>query len=108
VRHWEGYADRASQFTPYAALKGFEELIAETSRLGCEQRCLGEDAAAELDACLHALSKGRPVEAVFYDMGDYRVCSGILERIDTAEQCLWIGKQRLPLSKLLRIRELPP
>ena len=108
MRHWESYASSASQFSPYSALKGYEELIAETARLKSERHFLGEDAAAELDAVLRGLREGQPVEAVYYDRDDYRSCTGVLRRIDGTERCLWIEKRRIELADLLEIRELTP
>ena len=41
--------DRAAQFSPFAALTGYEDCIAEAARLTDEKTELSEDARAELD-----------------------------------------------------------
>ena len=48
-------ADRAKQFMPFAALKGFEEAIGRAGKPVVERVILGEDAQAELDASLRAM-----------------------------------------------------
>lgn len=44
--------DRAAQFSPFAALTGYEAVVKETARLTEERRMLTEDEIAELDARL--------------------------------------------------------
>lgn len=41
--------DRAAQFSPFAALTGYEEAVEETARLTCGRLILDEDHAARLD-----------------------------------------------------------
>lgn len=41
--------DRAAQFSPFAALTGYEAVLQETGRLTAERVELGESAKAELD-----------------------------------------------------------
>ena len=44
--------DRAAQFSPFAALTGYDAEISETARLTNERRELDEYALARLNACL--------------------------------------------------------
>ena len=44
--------DRAAQFSPFAALTGYEAVVKETARLTEERPMLTEDEVAELDARL--------------------------------------------------------
>lgn len=44
--------DRAAQFSPFAALSGYEAVVKETARLTEERPTLTEDEVAELDARL--------------------------------------------------------
>lgn len=44
--------DRAAQFSPFAALTGYEDTVKETARLTEERPILTEDEIAELDARL--------------------------------------------------------
>ncbi|MBR2888727.1 MAG: hypothetical protein IKC09_00455 [Oscillospiraceae bacterium] len=47
--------DRAAQFSPFAALTGYEEAIQETGRLTDRRLEPGETRKAELDRCFRAL-----------------------------------------------------
>lgn len=49
--------DRAAQFAPFAALTGYESLIAETARVTEARRELSESARALLDARLRLLGE---------------------------------------------------
>ena len=59
--------ERAAQFSPFAALTGYEDVIAEAARLTAEQIELDEDARQELDRELTRLAQrietGGPTEA---------------------------------------------
>ena len=85
-------ADRAAQFSPFSALTGYEELIAETGRLTEERRELSTARQEELNAKLVILSEQKePValSVVYFredpvkDGGSYEVYTGDLRRIDT-------------------------
>ncbi|MBQ2690452.1 MAG: hypothetical protein IJG05_10300 [Solobacterium sp.] len=91
-------ADRAAQFSPFSALVGYEELIAETGRLTEERREPGEAEKEELDRKIRILqdvqNEGIPVSVVFFEEdgtkegGHYRTHTGILKQISTEEQYL--------------------
>ena len=52
-------SDRAAQFSPFAALTGYEAAIDETARFTEEKITLGEDAKAELEQNLQYLHQHR-------------------------------------------------
>lgn len=91
--------DRAAQFSPFAALTGFEEAVEETARQTSQRIELEADAQAELDRKLSQLGERlaeRPMvtvtcfEADLWKAGGaYRKISGRAERIDSQEQ--WLG-----------------
>ena len=90
--------DRAAQFSPFAALCGYEEAISESARLTDTKAELDENVKAELDeklAKLNGMLKDRPKVAVTYylrdtvkDGGEYIKISGKLKNIDFADKCL--------------------
>ncbi len=85
--------DRAAQFSPFAALTGYEGIIAETGRL--TERCvdLDEGAIAELNEQLRkllAIIHTQPVVTVTYfqpdarkDGGSYITKTGPVKKLDT-------------------------
>ena len=84
--------DRAAQFSPFAALTGYDEAIVETARLTDQKRELSEDQKQEISRELNALQariKTDPAVTVVYfeadgrkDGGAYRTITGAVKKID--------------------------
>ncbi len=84
--------DRAAQFSPFAALTGYDDAIDETARLTGRKLELGEEAKEVLDRKLQYLGSiisDQPEISVTYfvpdekkDGGEYVTVSGKLKRID--------------------------
>ena len=107
--------DRAAQFSPFAALTGYEGAIRETARLTGEKLELEDGRIQEINRALRWLSahiEERPAVEVSYFLpdtrksgGEYVVVSGRVRRIDGVgrkliledrkeillEDVLWIG-----------------
>lgn len=101
--------ERAAQFSPFAALSGYEAAIREAARLTEPAVELAEDAAAALDEKLRRLVEHlpqRPVVTVTWfepderkEGGAFRVFTGRLRRVDKAAGLLLFeGGRRLPLA----------
>lgn len=90
--------DRAAQFSPFAALTGYEAIIAESGRLTQSRAELDGAAVEELDQALRQLAESihsQPKVTVTYFApdrrktgGSYRTITGRVRRIDTAERYL--------------------
>lgn len=89
--------DRAAQFSPFAALTGYEAAVSETARLTEGKIELDEDARAALDEKLQFLqeSAGRQQVSVTYFQPDirkkggaYLSVSGIIKRINAYERII--------------------
>ncbi len=84
--------DRAAQFSPFAALTGYDGVIAETARLTDRQVELDEGGKAEVDAKLREIRENidsMPQVTVTYfredgrkDGGAYITVTGRVKRID--------------------------
>ncbi len=90
--------NRAAQFAPFAALTGFDGVIAETGRLTDSFAALDEDRKQEIDLRLEIL-RDRPGEAaevtlVYYEPdarksgGNYRTANGKIKKIDDIERVI--------------------
>jgi len=83
---------RAAQFSPFAALTGYEDVIDETARVTDEKSFLLEDARRDLDETFQALAEdiaSRPEVTVTYFRkdrrkkgGEYVTVTGHLKKID--------------------------
>ena len=74
-------ADRASQFMPFAALKGFEEALREQERIEVEKVILTEEALDYLDYQLSLINVGVMVTIIYYDFGIYIQKTGLVSCI---------------------------
>lgn len=101
--------ERAAQFSPFAALAGYEAAIREAARLTEPAVELAEDAAAALDEKLRLLVEHlprRPAVTVTWfepderkEGGASRVFTGRLRRVDEAAGLLiFEDGRRLPLA----------
>lgn len=96
-------ADRAKQFAPFAALKGYEEAVRRQEELYCPRPILGEDAQTELDTALRRLRKGAPVTVTYYANGKCLTVKGAVSKIDAAKETLAIGETPIAFYDLLNI-----
>ena len=108
-------ADRAAQFSPFAALTGHGAAIEETARVTERRIELDEDAKEQLDQTLQLLleriAEQPEVTVTRFSPdkkkagGQYHTATGKLKRIDTQESRLILtdGNQ-IPLEDLLEIR----
>ena len=108
-------ADRAAQFSPFAALTGHGAAIEETARVTERRIELDEDAKEQLDQTLQLLleriAEQPEVTVTWFSPdkkkagGQYHTATGKLKRIDTQESRLILtdGNQ-IPLEDLLEIR----
>ena len=93
--------DRAAQFSPFAALVGYEDVIGETARLTTPERELDETEKAELDrrvGILAAHLREKPVVTVEYIVPDtlktggaYESRTGVLVRISPVRKTLTLA-----------------
>ena len=82
VKNMKKRSDRAKQFMPFDALKGYGELIRETENFKEEKRELSEFDAKELNEKIMRLEKSVAVKAVFYDGNGYKEIRGETEKVD--------------------------
>lgn len=106
--------DRAAQFSPFAALTGYGDVIKETARLTDRKPELSESEKAELGyklqmACDYPDEK--PTVTITYFVpdqrkagGSYRTISGQIKKIDDYEkQVVLMDKTRIDIDCILGI-----
>ena len=90
--------DRAKQFSPFAALKGYETALRAKERVLVPRIELPEEAQAELDRKLHMIAKGDLLTVVYFqpldgsEFGEYLQITGRVSKLE-------------PERKMLRVRE---
>ena len=108
-------ADRAAQFSPFAALNGHEEAIAETARI-TEQRPILDDMEKErLSALLQAaVEPPRHPLRIVYFQPDSRKSGGVcieihgrIQKLQPIERLIIMASgTRIPVDDILEISEL--
>lgn len=105
-------ADRAAQFSPFAALTGLDAALQETARLTDQRVTLDEYEQAELDKALQALREAAPqhpaVEITYFQPdtrkagGQYVTSVGHVKRIAEYEQQLILTEgTSIPLTEII-------
>lgn len=97
-------SDRARQFMPFAALKGYYDLIAVRERLSEPRHELTEEEAAELSQQLLNLPRGSLCSITYYSDGAYETVSGVLTGVDFAACRLRIVKQWIFFADIWKIK----
>ena len=95
--------ERARQFMPFAALRGFEELIRQQERVTSPRRELSEEAGERLSARLSALHRGDLVRVIYYKEDAYVTMDGIVSEIDPVERRLRVIKTYIPFEDVWEI-----
>ncbi len=94
-------ADRAKLFAPFAALKGYYEMILEEEGRPEPRPELSEDDAAALNERLMQLEKGMAVCIRYYDGTRCTFIRGRVQRIDLALRTVTVGERRLHICDIV-------
>lgn len=97
---------RARQFTPFAALRGYYDLVQEKERVVEPRRPLAEDEARELAEAVAQLQRGQLARVTFYENDAYRTVVGTVSQIDMIYHDLWIVRTRIPFDELCALEAL--
>ena len=101
-------ADRARQFMPFSALRGFEEMIRAQTREVTPRRELSEYDAERLSKKMSALQKGDMVCVTYYDRDAYVKLEGIVSDIDIPLRTLRVIKTVISFDDIWNISRVDP
>ena len=107
-------ANRAAQFSAFAALTGYDEEIDETARLTDTREAMSEDDIAELDAAfqrLLSMESEQPTVTVSYfqpderkEGGKYVIYTGVFRHFDATEnKLIFTDSTRIPVQNISSI-----
>ena len=99
-------ADRARQFMPFSALRGFEELIREVEHTPTPRRELSEYEAEILGKKLLRLEKGTLVAVTYYNGETYVRQEGMLSEIDYTLRFLRVVKKQIAFDDISDVSRL--
>ena len=106
--------DRAAQFSPFAALTGYEDTIDETARLTNERAELSEDRQTKINECLRVILENiseRPKVKITYFVpdklkagGEYATKTGSVKHIDEcALSVIFTDGRAIPIEDIYDI-----
>ena len=96
-------SDRARQFLPFDALKGFKDLIKEVERVKVNKKELTEENIEKLSKTILSLEKGMMVRVIYFEQDEYLKLEGIVSKIDIANRFIVIVKKRISLDDIFEI-----
>ena len=99
-------ADRARQFMPFAALRGYYDLVHSRERSVEPRHELTEEEAALLSEQVARLRKGDMVRVVRYDADAYVPVTGVVTQVETTLRELTVVKTKSPFEDIRSIELL--
>lgn len=109
--------DRAKIFSPFAALRGFEETVRERERLLVARALLSEYAQDLLERKLRQVRKRDQASVTFFrmeqrvdrqELGTYVTESGTVTELDPVKGILRLDNRTIPLTDIIDIRQHLP
>ena len=106
--------DRAAQFSPFAALTGYEDAVEETARLTDTRLELSEDMKTILNEKMQMIIDNldsEPIVTITYFVPDkkksggaYVDVTGVVKEIDEYERCIVMtDKKKIPIEQIRAI-----
>ena len=96
MKHRMSRLQRAKQFMPFAALKGFETLLSDVARSKEARVELSEDQIDELNKVLQTIHCGEWGRIVYYNKQRYTELIGAVDRISAQMQIISVQGIDIP------------
>ena len=93
-------AERARQFMPFAALRGFDAMLREEVRERIPRKELSEYDAERLSRKISTVEKGDLVRVKYYDRDAYVVLEGIVSDLDIPMRRIRVIKTVISLDDI--------
>lgn len=98
-------SNRAKQFVPFDALKGFQEALRKKENMPVPRKELAEEKAEELNEKLKKLTTGKMITVVYYNDGEYIQLTGIVVKIEKNKKYLQMAEIIIPIDDISDIIE---
>ena len=95
--------DRAKQFAPFAALKGFDEALRAKEKIIVEKPRLSEEERDELDRNLHTIERGNLVKVNYYEDDECLEMTGVLSKVDMDAGYIKVVNKKLAFSDVYHL-----
>ena len=96
-------SERAKQFMPFAAVKGYHEALAKKEHITVPKQELTDDMAELLDYKLKSIHRGSIITVVYYHDKEYIKICGMVAKIDTQTKTLTVVDTKINFADILTI-----
>jgi len=98
-------AERAKQFMPFAALKGYEEALRQKEKIIVEKIELSEEMKEELDRQFGKIKQNDIVTVIYYEKEEYLQTTGMVAKIDTDARIIKVVNHKIEFDNIYRIEK---
>lgn len=98
--------DRAKQFAPFSALRGFDLMVRETSKIKCDKISLEETDLIKIDETLKNIKKGDLIKVKYYNKDCYEIDEGLVSEINVINQRIVLVKKIISFSDIYSIEKI--
>lgn len=96
--------DRARQFMPFDALKGYKEALQEKRKIKINKKELTEDDISELSYKINQIQKNMIIKVIYYNKEEYLEVEGMVSKIDFDNRYVTIVKTKIKFDNILKIK----
>lgn len=95
--------ERAKQFMPFAALKGYPDALRKKEKIVVSKMEFSEEYQEELDRKLRKVHKNDMVTVMYFCKNEYLKLTGMVSRIDASSRIMKIVNTRIAFEDLYDI-----
>lgn len=99
-------ADRAKQFLPFDALKGFREALREKERILVSKHELAEEDWEDLNRRLRQVKKRDVVKVKYFHEGEYHEITGSVLKIEETQEVICVEETCIRFGDIAQINNL--
>lgn len=92
--------NRAKQFIPFSALKGYEDALRAKEKVVVPKIELSDEKKEELNRKLHQVQKNDMITVVYFHQNEYLQMEGMVSRIDKDTRILKVVNTRIAFSDI--------
>lgn len=96
--------ERAKQFMPFSALKGYEAALRQKEKIIVPRMELSEEYREILDQKLRQVEKNDMITVVYFCRNEYLELTGMVSRLDLTARILQIVNTKIPFEDILDLK----
>lgn len=101
-----GNFERAKQFMPFDALKGFKEALKEKEKVSVNKKDLSEDIKEELSEQINLIEIGDKIKIVHYKNKQYNIDVGYVKEINKIQKFIIVNNTKIFFDNIFKIINL--